>query len=136
MGSFKTAVKVTAGVLLTTGVLIGGCTALGIGAIDNAVKETEKTEVKTDSGSKKVSKENLLTQENYDKVNQGDTLTGEGGSTEEKVLALFGKPDSESETQVGEYKTKLLSWTSLKNGSSVSISITNGKVSNKSKAKF
>lgn len=87
----------------------------------NEEKEQSKEEPK---------KEESLTKENFDKIQQGDALTGEGGMTEKEVIAILGKPESEMETQVDETKMKTFTWLTS-DFESITVSFTNGHVSSK-----
>lgn len=129
----KTILKVFIGCFLffiiagvSCGVLIGG-----------VADKVDKTEVKTNDGkTKKIEKTETLTKENYDKITQGDALSGEGGTPKEEVIKILGKPDSSSESKVGDYSAEYLAWTSVKNGVSITVTITNDKVSSKSYSKL
>lgn len=97
--------------------------------------ETKPVDAKQDT---KKADSNTVTLENYDKIAVGDTMTGEGGMTLEEVTALFGKdPDSKSESQSGDMKMIMASWTAdgFENlGDNISVTFINGKTS--SKAQF
>jgi len=130
----KTILKVLAWCFLFFILLGVGCAAL----FDTAVKESDKVEVKTNETgkTKKVEKSSLLTKENYDKINQGDVLTGEGGSSKDEVISLLGEPETKSESSFDDVTHEYLNWHSLKSGVSISVTISNGKVSNKTFAKL
>lgn len=137
MGIVKTGLAVVGGIVIL-GVGIGACTSSNEEAKPTGVKQEAPAPKETPKPVEqpKKDKDSRLTQENYDKIVQGDAISGEGGSTEEEVLAIFGEPDSMTESEYNGYKSKLMSWVSLKNGSSIYVTVTNGKVNSKSKMKF
>jgi hypothetical protein len=77
---------------------------------------------------------NKITKENYNKIKQGDTLTGKGGSTKAEVYNLLGKPKAESvsESVVGNEKTTMIvaNWIN-KDFKSISVTFINDRVSAK-----
>lgn len=94
---------------------------------------TTPTEQNTDSKPTQAEEKDLKA--GYEKIVVGDVLTGEGGSTYEQVVQLLGEPDNKTEsTSTGidgkEMKTLMLSWFTLTDGS-ISVTVTNGKVSHK-----
>lgn len=99
-------------------VILGGCSAA-------PVKEESKPKVET---AKPVVKEEKITKENYDKIIQGDSLTGKGGMTMEQVISILGEPDSKSESQSGDMKMTMVDWMN-KDFQNISITFTNGRVS-------
>lgn len=116
-------------VFKTIGMLFLGVIALGIvvsmvggeeGATDTATTPSKQEEKKVDP----------ISQESFDKITQGDTLTGEGGMTIEEVTAILGEADSETESQSGDMVMKNLTWTNLK-FESISVTFINDKVSSK-----
>lgn len=109
-------------------VVIGVGGALGGGtdnkeASDNGKEKTEKTSPKQENNS--------TLKDNFNKIEIGDILSnGEGGTTLEEVKAIFGEPDSTSETNLEGQTAKSLTWGSPKGGdllSSVVISFSNDK---------
>ena len=115
------------------GVLGFICLGIAIAMFSGGEDTTETTtapkqEVKKEEPKKVVDQK--ISQANFDKIKQGDTLSGEGGMTIEEVTEILGKPDSEIESQVGDMKMKDLTWTNLK-FESITVSFINGKVSSK-----
>lgn len=97
-------------------------------------KDTTTTESKKSTEESKEIKNSAL-KENYDKVTIGDILSGgEGGSSLEEVKAIFGEPNSTSETNIEGQSAKMMTWSGLKGGSvlsSVVISFSNDKAVSK-----
>ncbi len=124
-------------------VIIGGIgSALGGGsddssATDAATKTSKSTTTAKSESTTEASTETKTStlKENYDKVIIGDILTnGDGGSTLEEVKAIFGEPNSTSETNIEGQTAKMLTWSGLKGGSilsSVVISFSNDKAVSK-----
>lgn len=116
-----------------------GYTALGFIALGIAVSmlgggndsDVVETTAKPQQEAPKEEKVETISQENFDKIVQGDSLTGEGGMTIEEVKAVLGEADSESQSQSGDMKMEMLTWTSLK-FETISVTFINGKVSAKS----
>ena len=124
-------------------IIIGGIgSALGGGSDDSSTtevatktsKSTTGIEAKSTTTSSTETKTSTL-KENYDKVIIGDILAnGDGGSTLEEVKAIFGEPNSTSETNIEGQTAKMLTWSGLKGGSilsSVVISFSNDKAVSK-----
>lgn len=104
---------------------------------ENATQAKETaTQAKEEPKEKKKDDKNTVTLENYDRIVVGDSLTGEGGLTVEEVTAIFGKkPDTKSESQSGDMKMIMASWTAdgwANVGDNVSVTFINGKASGKS----
>ena len=97
----------------------------------------ETTVVKEDSGkAEEVKKSEVITKENYEKIVIGDTLSGEGGSTIEEVIAILGEPDDKMEsTMTGingeDFVSEDLSWYTA-DFDSIFINFVDGKVTFKS----
>lgn len=135
MGAFRTAVKATIGVLATTAIIGVGCTALGLGALDSAIESTDKevTKVEKDLNEKATK----VTKENYDKIVQGDVMTGEGGSSKDEVISLLGEPQVSGENVIDSETTyENMSWSSIRGGANITVSLIGGKVSSKSFTKI
>lgn len=63
------------------------------------------------------------TKESFDTLTVGDTLSGAGGANYDSVIKQFGKPESESESTIGEVSNKLVTYTTFDSGfKSVSLS--------------
>jgi hypothetical protein len=74
--------------------------AIFIGASNDDVKPAEKKTVST--------------REKYEMIKQGDSSTGEGGSSEKEVISLLGEPENEANAQIkinGKmYNTSVVTW--------------------------
>ncbi len=124
--------------ILAVIVLFIGVGALGGNDEKTTASKTSKniatTESKKSTEESKETKNSTL-KENYDKVTIGDILSGgEGGSSLEEVKAIFGEPNSTSETNIEGQTAKMLTWSGLDGGSilsSVVISFSNDKAVSK-----
>jgi hypothetical protein len=72
-----------------------------------------------------------ITKINYDKIKQGDELSGKGGMTINDVVKILGKTDDTSETNSGDMKIETYTWTKGFTGSTIVVTFMNGKVSDK-----
>ncbi|AKU43376.1 hypothetical protein CPT_Silence39 [Bacillus phage Silence] len=61
-----------------------------------------------------VEKKIVSTREKYEMIKQGDSSTGEGGSSEKEVISLLGEPENEANAQIkinGKlYNTSVVTW--------------------------
>lgn len=120
------------------GYIIGGMIILGIigSMIDSEqVTTTIKDPVTQEKVEVKQTKKDVITKVNFDTIVVGDILSGEGGMTIEQVVAIFGEPDSKTESESpgmnGEkIKMEMYNWTTIE-FKAVGITFTNGLVSNK-----
>lgn len=97
---------------------------------DNA---SSKATDKSDGEKQKEEDTAKVTREEYEKVETGDTLTGEGGMKIKKVKKILGEPQNVSETTSGDMTMKTMMWDAEGDfGATVSVSFTNGKASGKS----
>jgi hypothetical protein len=102
-----------------------------VGGEDGATDTgTTKREIKKEDLTIEQVEGKSVNQENFDKIIQGDSLTGEGGMTIEEAKAVLGEPDSETESQSGDMTMKVFTWTNLK-FESISVTFINDKVSSK-----
>lgn len=63
------------------------------------------------------------TKASFDALTVGDTLSGAGGESYDSVIKQFGKPESESESTIGDVSNKLVTYTTFNSGfKSVSLS--------------
>lgn len=73
---------------------------------------------------------NEITLAKYNKINVGDSTSGNGGTSEKEVKSMYGKPVSNTETETQGNKSTSYTWTnvgtSLK-GSTVTAEFINGK---------
>lgn len=107
--------------------IIGG--ALG-GGSDSSTPTASK-----DGNTSASTAEQTSLKDNFDKVVIGDIFNGgEGGSSLEEVKAVFGEPDSTSETNIEGQTAKMMTWGGLKGGdimSSIVVSFSNDKAVSK-----
>lgn len=84
-----------------------------------ASKNESKSSVSAKSSSQK--NEEVDLKANFDKLTVGDLMTnGAGGANLAEVKALFGEPDTTSESTIEGISTKMMVWSSLKGGSLLS----------------
>jgi hypothetical protein len=118
--------------------IIGGMVA---GGGEEEVTPTEPTEVSAQpekeaepkkAEPKKEEKKDFKAA--YEKIVQGDALSGEGGMSYEEVVALLGEPDTKTESKSGDMTLLMTGWTdlSMDGFGMISVTFTNGKVSGKS----
>jgi Domain of Unknown Function with PDB structure (DUF3862) len=108
------------GVLFVGGIILG----LMFGGEES---EPTTTEPKASEAKKEEPKE-LVTKANFEKIVQGDSLSGEGGMTLEEVEAILGKGDKQMESQSGNLKMEDYTWTN-KDFHIITVNFINGKVS-------
>ncbi|MGE1126820.1 DUF3862 domain-containing protein [Bacillus wiedmannii] len=84
----------------------------------NEKKEEPKQEAKKENKENKESKESKkkITAADVEAIKVGDSLTGAGGEKYEDVVAKFGEPDNKAESQAGDIKMIIASWTKNVNG--------------------
>ncbi|MGI0534993.1 hypothetical protein KFD70_22150 [Bacillus pfraonensis] len=92
--------------LIVIGVIIG---AMGGG------DSTEKTSTEPKQETKKEEKKKI-TLADYDSIKAGDAMSGEGGDTYQDIVSKFGDPSNTSDSQTGEFKMSIASWTKNING--------------------
>ncbi|MCC2378998.1 DUF3862 domain-containing protein [Bacillus wiedmannii] len=76
----------------------------------NEKKEEPKQEAKKENKENKESKKKI-TAADVEAIKVGDSLTGVGGEKYEDVVAKFGEPDNKAESQAGDIKMIIASWT-------------------------
>ncbi|MHA4266768.1 DUF3862 domain-containing protein [Bacillus cereus] len=81
----------------------------------NEKKEEPKQEAKKENRENKESKKKI-TAADVEAIKVGDSLTGAGGEKYEDVVAKFGEPDNKAESQAGDIKMIIASWTKNVNG--------------------
>ncbi|MGG0291871.1 DUF3862 domain-containing protein [Bacillus pacificus] len=81
----------------------------------NEKKEEPKQEAKKENKENKESKKKI-TAADVEAIKVGDSLTGAGGEKYEDVVAKFGEPDNKAESQAGDIKMIIASWTKNING--------------------
>ncbi|ADK03654.1 TPA: DUF3862 domain-containing protein [Bacillus anthracis] len=84
----------------------------------NEKKEEPKQEAKKENKENKENKESKkkITAADVEAIKVGDSLTGAGGEKYEDVVAKFGEPDNKAESQAGDIKMIIASWTKNVNG--------------------
>ncbi|QIQ61235.1 hypothetical protein Sam46_gp34 [Bacillus phage vB_BcM_Sam46] len=133
MGIVKKVVYGFAG-LVVAGVVIGAATGT-----EEAKPVQKVAEIKTEAPAAKETPKakDGATKANYDKAIQGDSLTGEGGSTIEEVKALMGKePTFDSVTEVSGMKIVSMTFNGYEAGEVLTFTFTNGKLSMKAYSKI
>ncbi|HDR4420007.1 TPA: DUF3862 domain-containing protein [Bacillus cereus] len=101
------------------GLVLGSAVVLSLVACDDSTKEAsnEKKDVPKQE-EKKENKETKkkITAADVEAIKVGDSLTGAGGEKYEDVVAKFGEPDNKAESQAGDIKMIIASWTKNING--------------------
>ncbi|PEP17137.1 DUF3862 domain-containing protein [Bacillus wiedmannii] len=101
------------------GLVLGSAVALSLVACDDSTKEASNE--KKDVSKQEAKKENTeskkkITAADVEAIKVGDSLTGTGGEKYEDVVAKFGEPDNKAESQAGDIKMIIASWTKNING--------------------
>jgi hypothetical protein len=102
--------------------------SIGGGGESEPAGTSEPTKAAQEQPKEKV---DPISKESFEKIVQGDSITGEGGMTIEEVEALLGEPDSKIESKSGDIHMIDYSYIG-KDFQSISVNFTNGKVSFKS----
>lgn len=105
-----------------------GCSSTNEATSPSGQKANEQTTKSATPESKKI------TLAEYESIKTGDALTGKGGMTYEEVVAKFGEPSNKSESQSGNFKVVMASWTENINGdlgANFNVTFMNGKASGK-----
>lgn len=94
-------------------------------AIDKAGKAISKDVSSAASSSDKKEVDTFKwTKADFDALTVGDTLTGVGGTSYDELVAKYGKPDTSSDTQSGDYTVRNASWSKMtSNGSYESVDL-------------
>ncbi|ANP80108.1 DUF3862 domain-containing protein [Bacillus albus] len=102
------------------GVLVlGSAVALSLVACDDATKEAsneKKEEPKQETKKENKESKKKISAADVEAIKVGDSLTGAGGEKYEDVVAKFGEPDNKAESQAGDIKMIIASWTKNVNG--------------------
>ncbi|HDR7255139.1 TPA: DUF3862 domain-containing protein [Bacillus pacificus] len=102
------------------GVLVlGSAVAISLVACDDATKEAaneKKEEPKQEAKKENKESKKKVTAADVEAIKVGDSLTGAGGEKYEDVVAKFGEPDNKAESQAGDIKMIIASWTKNVNG--------------------
>ncbi|KAB2399543.1 MULTISPECIES: DUF3862 domain-containing protein [Bacillus cereus group] len=99
--------------------VLGGAVALSLVACDDSTKEAsnEKKDVpKQEAKKENTESKKKITAADVEAIKVGDSLTGAGGEKYEDVVAKFGEPDNKAESQAGDIKMIIASWTKNING--------------------
>ncbi|MED0947282.1 DUF3862 domain-containing protein [Bacillus mobilis] len=101
------------------GLVFGSAVALSLVACDDSTKEAsnEKKDVpKQEEKKENTESKKKITAADVEAIKVGDSLTGAGGEKYEDVVAKFGEPDNKAESQAGDIKMIIASWTKNING--------------------
>ncbi|HFK1548841.1 DUF3862 domain-containing protein [Bacillus albus] len=99
--------------------VLGSAVALSLVACDDATKEAsneKKEEPKQETKKENTESKKKITAADVEAIKVGDSLTGAGGEKYEDVVAKFGEPDNKAESQAGDIKMIIASWTKNVNG--------------------
>lgn len=112
-----------------------GLSVIGSMMGEESAEPTVTTPKVESANTEEAKKAETVTKSNYDKIKQGDALTGEGGMDKASVESMFGDPESvtEMETDLGggnKVKTETATWMTS-DFEIVTVVYTNGKVSSK-----
>ncbi|MGF2715660.1 DUF3862 domain-containing protein [Bacillus cereus] len=99
-------------VLIILGIVVS---VMGGGSsTDNKTSTDQKQESSNGKTNKETKKKISLA--DYESIKTGDSMSGEGGESYEDIVAKFGEPSSKSESQTGDFKMIMASWTKNING--------------------
>lgn len=117
--------------------VVVGVVSLGLAGCIGALSEEETVkpaskEITKQEAPKKVE---LVTEDNFNKIIQGD-MFGEGGQSKEEVLALLGAPETTSTSNTTSMTIETASWNSKDYKVIIMIQFHNGKVSSKTITKI
>ncbi|MGN4884701.1 hypothetical protein ACTFST_17325 [Bacillus cereus group sp. MYBK106-1] len=97
--------------------VLGSAVALSLAACGDSTKEASnekkeepKQEAKKENKENKESKKKI-TAADVEAIKVGDSLTGAGGDKYEDIVAKLGEPDNKVESQAGDIKMIIASWT-------------------------
>lgn len=110
-------------------------TSLAACSSEGTTTSTASTQTTTQASPKEEKKK--ITLDDYNSITTGDSLTGDGGTSYDDVVKKVGEPSSKSESQSGDLKMVMASWTKNINGelgANFNVTFINGKAS--SKAQF
>jgi len=99
--------------------VLGSAVALSLVACDDATKEAsneKKEEPKQETKKENKESKKKISAADVEAIKVGDSLTGAGGERYEDVVAKFGEPDNKAESQAGDIKMIIASWTKNING--------------------
>ncbi|WP_242266887.1 DUF3862 domain-containing protein [Bacillus cereus group sp. BfR-BA-01518] len=99
--------------------VLGSAVALSLVACGDSTKEAsneKKEEPKQEAKKENKESKKKITAADVEAIKVGDSLTGAGGEKYEDVVAKFGEPDNKAESQAGDIKMIIASWTKNVNG--------------------
>ncbi|MED3394435.1 DUF3862 domain-containing protein [Bacillus wiedmannii] len=99
--------------------VLGSAVALSLVACGDSTKEAsneKKEEPKQEAKKENKESKKKITAADVEAIKVGDSLTGAGGEKYEDVVAKFGEPDNKAESQAGDIKMIIASWTKNING--------------------
>ncbi|HDR7795913.1 TPA: hypothetical protein QCY19_004617 [Bacillus luti] len=98
---------------------LGSTVVFSLVACGDSTKEAsneKKDEPKQEAKKENKESKKKVTAADVEAIKIGDPLTGEGGDKYEDIVAKFGEPDNKAESQAGDIKMILASWTKNVNG--------------------
>lgn len=115
------------GMFILSGVIAAGCSDL-----DAPAESVSAPDEPVSAPAAEEKESSVITKVNYDKIKNGDVLTGEGGSTLQEVMEIMGEPSSKSESEFQGNIVKYYNWSDLwGSGTMITVTFTNDKVSDK-----
>ncbi|GMR64723.1 MULTISPECIES: hypothetical protein [Bacillus] len=99
--------------------VLGSAVALSLVACDDSTKKAsneKKEEPKQEAKKENKESKKKISAADVEAIKIGDSLTGAGGDKYEDLVAKFGEPDSKVESQAGDIKMIIVSWTKNING--------------------
>ncbi|HDR7354218.1 MULTISPECIES: hypothetical protein [Bacillus cereus group] len=99
--------------------VLGSAVALSLVACDDSTKEAsneKKEEPKQEAKKENKESKKKISAADVEAIKIGDSLTGAGGDKYEDLVAKFGEPDNKVESQAGDIKMIIVSWTKNING--------------------
>ncbi|MDA1637323.1 hypothetical protein [Bacillus cereus group sp. TH177-1LC] len=94
--------------------VLGSAVALSLVACGDSTKEAsneKKEEPKQEAKKENKESKKKITAADVEAIKVGDSLTGAGGDKYEDIVAKFGEPDNKVESQAGDIKMIIASWT-------------------------
>lgn len=99
--------------------VLGSAVALSLVACDDSTKKAsneKKEEPKQEAKKENKESKKKISAADVEAIKIGDSLTGAGGDKYEDLVAKFGEPDNKVESQAGDIKMIIVSWTKNING--------------------
>ncbi|MGR3779585.1 DUF3862 domain-containing protein [Bacillus paramycoides] len=100
-------------------IALGSALALSLAACGSSTDKTS-TETKSEPKHEQTKKEEKkkISLADYEAIKVGDAVYGDGGDTYEDIVTKFGEPSTKSESQSGNMKATIATWTKNINGDS------------------